>query len=178
MKKHSRTLKLLAFHEAGHAVACYILKKKFSFVSIIPDKQDNTLGKVSYKTLPPQKSLQDVEFNRDCRTTKAIERAVIISLAGGIAESKYAGRNITKSSKADYGNAVSAISHLCSSNEENEAYLNLILIRAKQLFTFSCGENTTYWKAVEVLADRLLEEKIIKYQKARTIIEETLRLKF
>lgn len=176
MKKHSKTLKQIAYHEAGHAVAYFILKRRFSFITIVPNKKDNTLGQVSSEGLLPNKNLQEAEFYRKKKYESSVEKIVIILFAGGIAESKFAGKRIYKGSGSDYQVATNMISHLCSSNEEIEAYLHLLWIRAKQLFTFSLGENTPYWKAVEELADRLLEEKVIKYQKARTIIKETLKL--
>lgn len=36
------------------------------------------------------------------------------------------------------------------------------------------GENTPYWAAVKALSNILLDERLIKYQKARIIITQSL----
>jgi hypothetical protein len=46
MGKKPSKIEKIAYHEAGHAVACHLLRRAFTRVSIIPD--DDSLGGVEY----------------------------------------------------------------------------------------------------------------------------------
>ena len=46
MGKKPSKIEKIAYHEAGHAVACHLLRRAFTRVSIIPD--DDSLGRVEY----------------------------------------------------------------------------------------------------------------------------------
>jgi hypothetical protein len=69
---------------------------------------------------------------------------------------------------SDYHEAISLIEHFVGSNEELEAYLSLLRIRAKDLI----GSN---WQYVEAIAERLLEKKTLSAVEAKQVISTVIR---
>ena len=58
MGKKPSKIEKIAYHEAGHAVACHLLRRAFTRVSIIPD--DDSLGRVEY----PKIRVKGLDFEK------------------------------------------------------------------------------------------------------------------
>ena len=139
-------LEATAYHEAGHAVASFLLRRAFRYVSIEPE--GGSLGQLHMKKLPES---FNPDINSDMRTRSWIEREAMIDFAGDVAAT-HAGYEQGAGTGGDMSNAVGMILHEVGSAEEAEAYANWLYIRAKGMITF--GHN---WGAVEMLAAALLE---------------------
>ena len=71
-----------AYHEAGHAVAGFALKRAFTKVSIVPD--DTTVGHCAFM---PQPLKQNQKYRTvDSKFRNVMERCAMTYLAGGEAE--------------------------------------------------------------------------------------------
>ena len=94
IKKLVKALRLkgTAYHEAGHAVAALYHGLKFTYVTIIPDEQQGSLGHVKFRGV--DKSIcERFEFGAlTDRRRMDIERHVITMLTAGAAEARFRGR--------------------------------------------------------------------------------------
>jgi ATP-dependent Zn protease len=132
-KREKEELKETAYHEAGHAVANFAMGKRFKKVSIIPIPEQDSLGGVSgcgwESKLNPE--LNDTE---QLRIRRMVEREIITSFAGVVAEAKLTGRYNHIGASQDYHDAVFYASYVTGSTEETEAYLTWLLEKTKISF--------------------------------------------
>lgn len=153
-------LRRTAYHEAGHAVACYELRVKFKYLTIIQDEDRNSLGHILinrfYENFKPD--MQEVSNIR-----QRIEKIVMTDFAGVIAEKIYAGRHNWRGARSDTHEAVDMLDYLVSSSKELTAYADWLMIRTEQMLSFN-------WYKVEALAEELMKHQKIGYRKAREII--------
>lgn len=161
-KRYSR-LERTAYHEAGHAVMSFIRKRRFKYVTIIPEK--DSLGHILHKPW----SNFDPEVNDDARTSKKIETEALVSLSGHAVESLLTGKTMWQcaSWQGDRHNAIDILSYSFPEGEELGAYFTWLFIHAKNIL-----KQPLHWKAVQYLADELLIHKKIGYKKAREIIKK------
>ena len=160
-------IKKLAYHEAGHAVACYVFHRRFSKVTIVSD--DNFDGQVKFSD-----SYWLTNFEPDTIKTftpvirNRIEEEVMIWFAGMVVESHLTG-------KSDYGglqdqdDAIGLLEYLVYSPEELIPYVDWLFVRIQGLLT-----TLPYWDAIEDLAKELLANKEMGYRKARKIIKSAI----
>lgn len=160
-----------AYHEAGHAVMSHLLRCKV--VSVTLGEQDDSLGSVTGHA--PGAWFQP-DVNGDRRTCSYIENQVLILMSGEAAEFLYTGVHNADGMSSDFSTAVSLAARLMGDNEEIEAYLNWMRIRARNML-----RNPRNWRLVEALATALLAEKpanglrIISGRRALVIIKEARR---
>ena len=150
-----------AYHEAGHAVACFYLRKSFDDLMIVPE----TSREKGSNTVQPAVRRSD----RLHSSRQKMEEDVMAALAGDVAVQKIS-PEVSDTEREDLARAISLISPHCSSADEVDAYLKLLRIRTEQIFTRN-KMRTSYWKAVEVLAGMLLEDNTIKWERAFEIID-------
>jgi hypothetical protein len=160
-KPRTTALERTAYHEAGHAAACFTFRRRVVRVSIIPDEQEETLGTCDYGK--PPKSIEP-EWDTSARIWRWLEQAAIISLAAGHAEAKFSGRHNHVGASADYRNAADLVSYLVSNTEELKCYLAWLNVRAKNLI-----HSIDTWRAVEALAHALLDKRQLAGREARRI---------
>ena len=83
MARRQRTMRVRsAYHEAGHAVACYLLGRRFKRVTIVPDHESH--GKV----FPHRLRNFHPDTSTTLRTRQRIETEITILFAGGLTEAK------------------------------------------------------------------------------------------
>jgi len=112
-----RRLISAAFHEAGHAVAAYHLHVRLRRISIGNDK-DKALGWLElWPTHAGSGQAADVS------TANAVERNIIVLLAGARAERMAIGRPNYRSNGLDFYEALRQAGHICRTGEEMSAYL-------------------------------------------------------
>lgn len=158
----TKELKKTAYHEAGHAVACYFLRIRFTNVTIVPE--DNCLGclkhsKDHHKNFNP-------EWDNSRKVGDRIEKEVIVRFAGQIAEGLFMGKHIRKGSEHDRSSAIDLALYGVGEGEVLQTYINYLWARAKEQV-----RQPRFWAAVKALAAELLVRKKIGYRKAREIIE-------
>lgn len=160
-----------AYHEAGHAVAAYLQRRRVLYVTIVPEPENNTLGHCALRR-PPGWSMPDA--SNDCKTRARAESQIIISLAGHAAVEALKGRPARQKqagSWADWDAAISLAANMTGSPEETEAYLNWLWARTADLIRLPWN-----WAAVHVLAYELLKQHRIGERRARAIISEAIRV--
>jgi ATP-dependent Zn protease len=157
-----------AYHEAGHAVAAYVLRRRFSKASIV--REEDSLGRL---TRPPSYGTGfEPELDYKGTSKPWIEQEIMSLLAAGTAVDLLTGREDWGEGEVESSDLQKAhvlAEMVCGSNEEVEAYLNWLAIRTRNMLS-----NPPYWAAVEALAGALLEQQEIGYRKARKIIGDAM----
>lgn len=156
-------LEKIAYHEAGHAVAAYYLKRRFKSVTIIPSE--------GYLGLLESHKSQFKNFDPECdnshRTVNRIGTEIMIDFAGGIAEKMAATRYNWRGSSQDWNSAQKLACYNVDSGEQLNAYVNWLWTKSKGMM-----RHEWVWHAVKMLAKELITHKAISYPKARKIIEQ------
>jgi hypothetical protein len=149
-----------AYHEAGHAVAAFLMKIRFTGLSIISD--DDSFGRMSG-------SKWTSKFAREHADKKIlrsrIEVRMIVLLAGYAAGMIFSGIKRRDGARKDFQDASWLGSYVCGNREEIEAYIKWLTERTKNILSNSINR-----AAVEALARELLVNKEIGYKKAKAII--------
>ena len=81
-------ISIIAYHEAGHAVAAIVLRRPFKTVDIVGDEEYD--GLIIYKATPKKFRKMD---RSDARIIQRVERNAVVTFAGGIAQRRYAPRS-------------------------------------------------------------------------------------
>jgi hypothetical protein len=158
-------LERAAYHEAGHAVASYLVHRRLACVSIIPNPVDHTLGHCEYRNLANFKP--DAPMNNRLRAQ--IEKLIIVLLAGAIAERLRAGSVYRNGSEEDIRLAYDAAIYLFGEDKEARTFVNWLSAHTKNLLA-----SGPQWAAVEAFAIELTERKFIGERLARQIIRKAL----
>jgi ATP-dependent Zn protease len=157
-------LERTAYHEAGHAVMAYLLKRKFHFITIDPKRLDgNTGGLVQLVHAPKlSKNLNCGGPNNRALTEKQIK----ILLSGEVAYGLFAGRKNWERSSDDVQACLGLADSQCGDEEESSAYLNWLLLSVRNELHLPHN-----WICVRALAEVLMKKKTISYAKTREIIQ-------
>jgi len=146
---------ITAYHEAGHAVAFYLLHKRFKYVTIEPEGEE--WGKIIYR----QKILKLSTIPSE-RELKVLNRDWMISLAGPIAE-------LILSRKCKFEDIIPYLGLRPNLTEHERKYGEFfwrhLFIEMKLLIYTPWN-----WHAVGALADELEKQNTIRYKEARKII--------
>jgi hypothetical protein len=149
-------------------VACYLLHRPFEYVTIAPE--EDYLGSVVVSHLKAYVARKLALIGLTPGDRNKVERDIVIDCAGYIAEQKAAKNASVQWSLNDLNSAIDVAGFVCSSDDdEAAAYVGQLFVRAKRLL-----EDERNCHAVEALANALLEEKTIRYRKAREIIAEAI----
>lgn len=152
-----KRLEIAAYHEAAHAVVCYLLHKRFKYVTINPEGK--RLGEILY----PKKISKPIPSERELRL---IKREHMVFLAGPIAEAILSG-------KCEFQDILPLLglpsSRIEDSLKVNEIFWKLHFAETKLLIYAPWN-----WQAVIAFADELLNQEKIPYQTARKIIKQAI----
>jgi hypothetical protein len=105
----------------------------------------------------------------DVRTEHAIERSVIVLLAGSQAERMALGRAKYLGSGLDFFEAVRYAGYLCRTRPELSAYLRWMQLRVRALV-----ESPAWRRPIEALAMHLIERRALGAREARDIIRRAI----
>ncbi len=170
--RHSK-LKRTAYHEAGHAVMSYELRRRISHVSIIPDAEAGSLGHIQHgkpADMSEAVCASRLDDSDSRRIRLKLEGAAMISFAGSAAVDLLTGGKChATGSGPDYHDAVDALFCLTGPGDELHAYANWLYERTKGILA-----QGYLWQAVEALASELLTRKYIGGKQARQIIKEAI----
>ena len=142
-----------AYHEAGHAVAAYLLRRGIEYVSIRP--RDGTLG----RCIPTQIKRVDEE------------QKLLIIWAGTVAEGMMTGSFDLGSVDPDWDRLIDIGQQLCGDRERATVYLCELGLITEDTFTLPPVK-----AAVEALAQQLLKRRFLMGRAARRVIRNALRL--
>lgn len=156
-------LKRTAYHEAGHAVAAYLLDRDFKSVTII--REGDTLGQCSLTKLDDFHP----DINADQRTLAHLEEYMIMLHAGVASEYLATGRYNWTGAHSDLTIAAHLAANACGTDEEVQLYRELMMVRAKNLLRLAHN-----WSAVQTLAEELLRRPCLTYLEAEGMIQTGL----
>lgn len=159
--KNKTRLEPIAYHEAGHAIAAWILEHRVDRVTIEPTV--DYLGQAVHPH--PLRGMEYFDYSP--KTQRRAENTVKICLAGVAAQRKYNPRSVRRSSGSrDYEEACGVLFRLCDSDEEEmRAYFRLLQIQTRNLV-----ENPVNWKAIDILARELLKRRTMSRKSLREFI--------
>ncbi len=144
------TLERRAFHEAGHAVAAVLLRRRFKKVSIIRG------GSGSYGRTELH------ERRWEAPAPQTVEREIIITLSGPVAERMVTARDLTtpfiewRGASGDINRAM-ALADFAVGIKDKIAYLRPLMYRAQRLVVGE-GREAVMVLAAELLAARQMPE--------------------
>jgi hypothetical protein len=153
-----------AYHEAGHAVAAFLLKRPFLYISIVPDSE--SLGRVTY---PDTYWNGFVPNAARIESRLRLEEEIIKVLAGEAAEGLFAHR-LRRRPREHRPRAIQLARAACQSEGELRAYITWLWERGVSLIN-----EPSHRAAVEALALALLEKKEIPYCPAIQIMKDAIR---
>lgn len=161
-KPELRRLKQTAYHEAGHAVAAYVMHRRFTSVSIIPEEDDDSYGRCS---MGKWLSNLNPEWDTGNKVRNLVEREAMIYMAGAQAVARLTGRINWVGFGYDKVKAINIINRLCDDEKELGAYFRWLWERTRIWVKFSL-----HWAMIEALSEALMEQPIIGERKARAVI--------
>jgi ATP-dependent Zn protease len=163
MSRRERQLRAAAFHEAGHAIAAYHLRVRLRRISIGADG-DDALGWLDLWL--PRVTTDDAD---NIRQAQAVERDIIVLLAGAQAERIGLGRPSCPAGGIDFYEAMRRAKAICRTSEEMSACLRWL-----QLRTHALVQSPTWRQPIDTLAARLLERRHLGARETRAIIRAAI----
>ncbi len=165
-----KTLHRIAYHEAGHAIACIEMGLRFKHVTIIENEQNNTLGHVM---------LSKFKFNPDyddsIKSRIKLEKYIMAALAGPVAEKKFTGKLNAIIAQNDFEMSFKVATNFFGSIDVVSLYMQYMMAYTESFFTYNIdGEKTDthIWESVILIAEALLKDKILKYKEVIQIISQ------
>lgn len=160
-------LEKTAYHEAGHAVASYVLNVPLLSATIEPeyDPDYDAVAAGSVRNGPLANF--DPEVESDPRTQRLVMAHIIVCYAGEAAAFRLCGRHDHAGAASDYHEASHWADHLIGDEDERIPLLEWLAARARTLI--SRPEN---WRAVEAVAKGLLEHGTLGAKRLRATIRE------
>jgi ATP-dependent Zn protease len=163
--RNPKTRLVIAYHEAGHAVAARHTGMRFREVAILSDGRGNSHGHLLHFQTPLW-FRPDLDMN--LRIRERCETLALISLAGPAAETRFRGRHNWKSASSDMQQALDLLEYLSDSNREKLAYAQLIHVRAQDVVARG-------WLRVRAVAEALAERDRLTGAEVGGIISASTR---
>jgi hypothetical protein len=156
-----------AYHEAGHAVAAFLLRVPFEIgvITIVPE--DGADGCFTHANLLKGIDLEWEDSDQDPDQARiGVEKTILICLSGMEAQRRHRASSVrSHHARADYEKAVDLAGRIFGSSEVIAAYMKFLLARAKSQFN-----RPGSWKAVEVLAGELMKHGTLQGSDALKVI--------
>lgn len=153
--------RLTAIHEAAHAVMAEICGERITVVEIVGDAEHSgTVESLRFVTDPEEGLSAD-------EASGIVKRRLKCVLAGVVAEAMVIGRQEWDDTSEDLDHAVRLAMQLVDDCEDVLPLLDDIRLELE-------GELQTNWKAVEMLADELMQRKTLTGAEVRKVIGMSL----
>jgi hypothetical protein len=144
---------VVAHHEAGHAVAAYVLGVNLHRISIVSD--GDAAGQVIHDY---GCNMNEAIYEDDGIRQWALERSAIVSLAGEAAQRQFRAESVEEEhGSGDRLHAHEMLDHLVGEEDQElrEAWYTVLVLRAERLIA-------EHWVRVEWLVGLLLKETTIE----------------
>ena len=157
------TLRLTAYHEAGHAVMAQLCNQQITEIEIVGDEELS--GSVrSLRFAEEHMSKLDPEM-----AVAPIERRLLCTIAGMVAEAMESGRDGWSEGSEDLDAAVRLAMRVVGDCERVIPYLEVVRGHAETLLRQN-------WAAVELLTNELLRRRRLTGEEARRLLAPLLSL--
>ena len=150
-----------AYHEAGHAVVAWRLGLKINAISIVPSS-DGSLGRIYHSN--PLRGI-DLELNESMRARARAENAIMVFLAGPIAQRRFNPHGFRRyHASTDWEAAAKLLLRIAGeSPKAARAYWTL-------LEEWTTGMVSSSWVEIETLAEAVLERQSLNASQIRRVI--------
>jgi ATP-dependent Zn protease len=165
MNRRRRRYESTTYHEAGHAVAAFVLRLKLGRrgVTIVPDRERDLLGCANIAARLRERP----DCATSARTKAHIEAWAVAHLAGDVAERKFNGRR-RFGGHSDLLQASDLLEYISSSVEQFDARLRVACVGAQDLIEDN-------WPSVQAVAEELLQKKTLSAEEvAKLVIPQLL----
>ncbi|MFH1417681.1 MAG: helix-turn-helix transcriptional regulator [Planctomycetota bacterium] len=151
-----------ALHEAGHAWAACVYRRRFKHVTIVPNSAEDSLGHILYEGF--RESFDPENNTESPYDVDLIERVVTCSFAGGAGAGLLTDRDFDwTGADEDRRFAIDMLSYVVCEPDELGAYVLRLEYRARNIVQSSKD-------IVRALAETLLERNTLSYRAAREIM--------
>lgn len=144
----------VAFHEAGHAVACILMNRSFDSVFATIEG-----GCCSWESEQLRSWARTNFFPR-----KPVEVEIVITYSGVTAERKFTGSYDTLGDDHDMDRIITLASKVCGDMTSVEKLMNRLYKRSEKLWTKKT------WPAVEAVAAKLMNGVELNYEEVKPIV--------
>jgi ATP-dependent Zn protease len=161
------TDQVVAYHEAGHAVAMHMTGRHARLVTIEPDPAAGTLGHCEHIGLDHYfPEMTDTDTLAACPEDVArLEDDVVTWFAGHAAERAYTGRSNYRGARGDRRAARELAGFVTVNAKERSAFLRWLWIRTEALV------DTPQWRAaIQAVAETLLAQRTLDGEQLAAII--------
>ena len=166
----SRAKRATAIHEAGHAVAAFHYHLGLRTATIVPSEV--THGQVRHGSPFRGKTVEWSDMRSPNRLH--MERAVLVNLAGDIAQRRAYPRSVRRwHADRDHHATVDMVSYFITGSEaQADAYLAYLHVVASDFLALP-----HVWRAVETVADALMEARTLRGARLRALVRDALRVR-
>jgi len=174
-ERERKRLEATAYHEAGHAVAGYLLRRRFEYVTIVPE--GDCEGVTEFGPLDHLIGAL-VEGAESGPILAYLRQALVTVLAGPTAEERWSGvpqplehlwGQDALATEDDHAQAIDMAGFIGNNPEDAASVLRDAALEARLLW-----REPRNWAAVDVLAAELLQVQRVEGRRARRVIREVL----
>jgi L-rhamnose mutarotase len=157
-----------AFHEAGYALACLLVSKKFKYVTIKPEGAAS--GYVQQKK---SKNLSmDFDSIMDPASFNKFFIEDFLKISGFIAQKMYEGKGDFKGAKSDDSKIMDSTLHGLS--ERFISNYSIFLVE----YTFAVFSKEINWLRITAIAESLIKKEILSYADAINLAHNAMQTRF
>ncbi|UCI17872.1 hypothetical protein FJ970_22595 [Mesorhizobium sp. B2-1-8] len=157
-------LRVVAYHEAGHAVAGYKKGWTIESVTTIPGEDDRGTYD-GLATTTKEFATADIVTHQSAAWSRVAE-GMIISMAGPAAQRKFAPTSkVPSGARGDEEDIDKALALMATSYSSEMALRRFCVIEARELINRD-------WRSVEVLAAALIRERRLEGSRVRELLDE------
>ena len=158
--------KLHAYHEAGHAVACFIFNIPITEVSIEEDPEEP--GRIKGVTHDTSFGFDEKKYCTDWKTRERFIGLIVVAYAG-----KYAAKRIDDLARLNKNDLEFAIKYI-EKVYPNDDMAALLLRKLSEIMAIGLFHIPKHWDAVKALVKKLLEKPCIPGEEAELIIKNAI----
>jgi ATP-dependent Zn protease len=154
----------VAYHEAGHAAAAIWHGRALRRVTIVPDKEEGSLGHVARRKRRRQSFDPENQTLDDARYQTRLIRGILIALAGPAAEERFTGRPNPHGAGGDMEYVVELACRACPDDNERMHFVGWLKVRTRRFVA-----RPPVWIGIEAIAGALLERRTMSAREVKEV---------
>jgi hypothetical protein len=154
-----------AYHEAGHALVCYLMNRHFNTLSICDGEHSHDLiPSKKWEAFTPEKCA-------DLAIRDRVERNILALFAGDMAQEILTGKSVARRESSNYHHISELGACVMDTGEVLNAYLHYMALRTRHLIMLPQN-----WDAIQILADALIKRRRLDYAAACRILDQAMNI--